>query len=146
MSRIAAKVSTRSSGVSPIPISKPVVKGIPNLPASSIVLRRLYGGLSGALSCAAPAFSRSVLVRSEEHTSELQSLTNLVCRLLLEKKKNLTSQLLDRILCVDAIVHRVHGAPDRRRARLEPRLTAQSHVIVARPIIDHPLAPPLLAA
>src|SRR5437016_11530247 len=27
-------------------------------------------------------------MRSEEHTSELQSLTNLVCRLLLEKKKN----------------------------------------------------------
>src|SRR5438046_8588166 len=27
------------------------------------------------------------LPRSEEHTSELQSLTNLVCRLLLEKKK-----------------------------------------------------------
>src|SRR5262249_60868709 len=26
-------------------------------------------------------------VRSEEHTSELQSLTNIVCRLLLEKKK-----------------------------------------------------------
>src|SRR5437016_10344783 len=31
---------------------------------------------------------RHVLRRSEEHTSELQSLTNLVCRLLLEKKKN----------------------------------------------------------
>src|SRR5258706_10975880 len=30
--------------------------------------------------------------RSEEHTSELQSLTNLVCRLLLEKKKTVTSQ------------------------------------------------------
>src|SRR5258706_9267914 len=28
--------------------------------------------------------------RSEEHTSELQSLTNLVCRLLLEKKKSRT--------------------------------------------------------
>src|SRR5258706_6202586 len=27
------------------------------------------------------------LSRSEEHTSELQSLTNIVCRLLLEKKK-----------------------------------------------------------
>src|SRR5258706_14430886 len=26
------------------------------------------------------------IIRSEEHTSELQSLTNLVCRLLLEKK------------------------------------------------------------
>src|SRR5438093_2841261 len=29
-------------------------------------------------------------IRSEEHTSELQSLTNLVCRLLLEKKKTKT--------------------------------------------------------
>src|SRR2546425_8140432 len=29
-----------------------------------------------------------LLVRSEEHTSELQSLAYLVCRLLLEKKKN----------------------------------------------------------
>src|SRR5437899_10236531 len=28
------------------------------------------------------------LLRSEEHTSELQSLRHLVCRLLLEKKKN----------------------------------------------------------
>src|SRR5262249_60199128 len=28
--------------------------------------------------------------RSEEHTSELQSLTNLVCRLLLDKKKHTT--------------------------------------------------------
>src|SRR2546426_7482966 len=31
---------------------------------------------------------KSRLVRSEEHTSELQSPCNLVCRLLLEKKKN----------------------------------------------------------
>src|SRR5256886_16480128 len=30
-------------------------------------------------------------VRSEEHTSELQSQSNLVCRLLLEKKKNIYS-------------------------------------------------------
>src|SRR2546430_13246289 len=30
----------------------------------------------------------TVLGRSEEHTSELQSQSNLVCRLLLEKKKN----------------------------------------------------------
>src|SRR5438046_7924556 len=33
--------------------------------------------------------SRPSASRSEEHTSELQSLTNLVCRLLLEKKKML---------------------------------------------------------
>src|SRR5258706_5949886 len=33
------------------------------------------------------ASGRPMRQRSEEHTSELQSLTNLVCRLLLEKKK-----------------------------------------------------------
>src|SRR5256885_8757322 len=32
--------------------------------------------------------ARSFPLRSEEHTSELQSPCNLVCRLLLEKKKN----------------------------------------------------------
>src|SRR2546430_12504352 len=30
-------------------------------------------------------------IRSEEHTSELQSQSNLVCRLLLEKKKDVTT-------------------------------------------------------
>src|SRR5437016_11614045 len=35
---------------------------------------------------------RQGCLRSEEHTSELQSLTNLVCRLLLEKKKKLHKQ------------------------------------------------------
>src|SRR5258706_9654216 len=34
-----------------------------------------------------PASQTAPDARSEEHTSELQSLTNLVCRLLLEKKK-----------------------------------------------------------
>src|SRR5687767_15516300 len=33
----------------------------------------------------------SIMLRSEEHTSELQSLAYLVCRLLLEKKKNTTN-------------------------------------------------------
>src|SRR5256885_5370788 len=32
--------------------------------------------------------------RSEEHTSELQSPCNLVCRLLLEKKKNISSAIM----------------------------------------------------
>src|SRR5256885_7362945 len=38
-------------------------------------------------------FARTIeeIRRSEEHTSELQSPCNLVCRLLLEKKKNRTS-------------------------------------------------------
>src|SRR2546423_2322328 len=40
-----------------------------------------------AFACAAAASKANL--RSEEHTSELQSLAYLVCRLLLEKKKNL---------------------------------------------------------
>src|SRR2546427_508612 len=36
---------------------------------------------------AACASSKAIASRSEEHTSELQSQSNLVCRLLLEKKK-----------------------------------------------------------
>src|ERR1039457_1690278 len=40
------------------------------------------------------------MMRSEEHTSELQSPCNLVCRLLLEKKKkkNLKNRLLTQVL------------------------------------------------
>src|SRR5436309_12665700 len=37
------------------------------------------------------AAARQSLARSEEHTSELQSRENLVCRLLLEKKKSLSA-------------------------------------------------------
>src|SRR2546430_11399298 len=44
--------------------------------------------LAGAKGPPAPALAGSTpgLLRSEEHTSELQSQSNLVCRLLLEKK------------------------------------------------------------
>src|SRR5262245_65511462 len=48
---------------------------------------------SGAAAAAAAGYAdqahlaRDVGLRSEEHTSELQSLRHLVCRLLLEKKK-----------------------------------------------------------
>src|SRR2546430_13353758 len=37
------------------------------------------------------------LARSEEHTSELQSQSNLVCRLLLEKKKMISSKRCHKI-------------------------------------------------
>src|SRR5256885_8675904 len=45
---------------------------------------------------------RTPPVRSEEHTSELQSPCNLVCRLLLEKKKKNSTQFHSRlnILCL----------------------------------------------
>src|SRR3989441_759740 len=47
------------------------------------------------------------LLRSEEHTSELQSLAYLVCRLLLEKKKNISSPPV-RLKATSAAVHRYH--------------------------------------
>src|SRR3989441_1006521 len=54
-------------------------------------------------------------VRSEEHTSELQSLAYLVCRLLLEKKKLLTAagRLASHAVDVDArtILHRHDSGP-----------------------------------
>src|SRR2546430_13479051 len=43
--------------------------------------------------------------RSEEHTSELQSQSNLVCRLLLEKKKNITDMGHAALLMRDLHLH-----------------------------------------
>src|SRR2546430_12483336 len=54
------------------------------------------GGRSGDLA-EPPVAGRRVGLRSEEHTSELQSQSNLVCRLLLEKKDG---RLVDRALGV----------------------------------------------
>src|SRR4051812_49879114 len=50
--------------------------------------------LSRKVALAALIPSPPLLVRSEEHTSELQSHVNLVCRLLLEKKKKRTKTLI----------------------------------------------------
>src|SRR5690242_20863704 len=47
----------------------------------------------------------AVLKRSEEHTSELQSHVNLVCRLLLEKKKKKISQCQQQI---EVLLQRTH--------------------------------------
>src|SRR2546430_3246552 len=44
-------------------------------------------GLECVAACQAAGAAEAFLLRSEEHTSELQSQSNLVCRLLLEKKK-----------------------------------------------------------
>src|SRR5256885_13317802 len=62
-----------------------------------------------------PALTRDglpELERSEEHTSELQSPCNLVCRLLLEKKKT----------------DNLHPAPSRAASRLSAR--AECHVLL----------------
>src|SRR5258706_8532070 len=53
-----------------------------SIPSLGVFMRVLVG-VAAVLS----GLGIEVSMRSEEHTSELQSLTNLVCRLLLEKKK-----------------------------------------------------------
>src|SRR2546425_11593975 len=50
---------------------------------------RLAAGLGATGNHVPEEAARGSRLRSEEHTSELQSLAYLVCRLLLEKKKNI---------------------------------------------------------
>src|SRR5688500_19678028 len=65
-----------------------VVEGGVSVPAANDAQGRPGGALPAARRSAAVSHAARVPVRrSEEHTSELQSPCNLVCRLLLEKKK-----------------------------------------------------------
>src|SRR2546421_11572127 len=50
-----------------------IISGIKKLHDANIIHKDYHGG--------------NIFIRSEEHTSELQSRSDLVCRLLLEKKK-----------------------------------------------------------
>src|SRR5256885_3496568 len=61
-----------------------------NWPGSRVG-RQPRGSQRGVQPCQR-SHGRTTLGRSEEHTSELQSPCNLVCRLLLEKKKNTKHQ------------------------------------------------------
>src|SRR5258707_10149171 len=56
------------------------VSSTPHLPVVGIVAVEIYRS---------PSEAPAEFLRSEEHTSELQSRQYLVCRLLLEKKKNI---------------------------------------------------------
>src|SRR2546428_1137288 len=70
-----------------LPISRPTG----NAGAESHLrrLRQGHGLLAARLRCRPPRARGGVQRRSEEHTSELQSRSDLVCRLLLEKKKQI---------------------------------------------------------
>src|SRR5256885_11897436 len=66
------------------------------LPRATAGLRTVVAALIGTTSNLAAtnpdgSAAWETSLRSEEHTSELQSPCNLVCRLLLEKKKHLTT-------------------------------------------------------
>src|SRR2546430_12095569 len=78
----------------------------------------LFRSISAASTgCAAPApcswTARAFAPRSEEHTSELQSQSNLVCRLLLEKKIKSTAALSRHHVYVSGTSQvRVHAQRD----------------------------------
>src|SRR5690606_39456101 len=100
---------SRDGSSSVLVLSSAVVIGYPWFPSSSrsrppgategvcgfvfVVAQPLGGigqGVRGRLHQLARGPQFAVDIRSEEHTSELQSRENLVCRLLLEKKQNET--------------------------------------------------------
>src|SRR5204862_8270146 len=79
-------------------IAKAIVERVSGQPYAALVDRLLvrplglkdsgiYHGDSGAVRGMAQGYAGLLPERSEEHTSELQSRRDLVCRLLLEKKK-----------------------------------------------------------
>src|SRR5687768_17777414 len=77
--RLAIETSARRVGRIAAAVPGPLAQTTPD---PNLMIRH-----SGRLS---PARSVATQLRSEEHTSELQSRLHLVCRLLLEKKKNLS--------------------------------------------------------
>src|SRR5258707_10776488 len=62
------------------------------LPISAPLVTSTVGVLTTSLMTGPVVSVRLLTMRSEEHTSELQSRQYLVCRLLLEKKNNLNHQ------------------------------------------------------
>src|SRR5688572_32395923 len=66
------------------PVCRKLAAALSRTPASKVCRKTTRSLLMGFCSVRCLGCSRD---RSEEHTSELQSQSNLVCRLLLEKKK-----------------------------------------------------------
>src|SRR5205814_3052166 len=82
--------------------------------AQTLELRSSWGNATGTINQLGRFnFSNALGVRSEEHTSELQSLRHLVCRLLLEKKKKPQP--------LDGCIH--HRYSTRRRSHSRARHT-----------------------
>src|SRR5437899_5859335 len=130
-SRLRAEVSTlefrlKTTYLCPIPRASTV--------ETVLVYARQARSCSRAnTKCATPA-------RSEEHTSELQSLTHLVCRLLLEKKKKkircITPPLAPGTSLAQPEVEQDDRCPSsksRDRRRLRTRKSQRQHTRPRRP-------------
>src|SRR2546422_3638624 len=76
--------------------------------AGSLILSTISITCSLAPPCSGPLRAPMAEVRSEEHTSELQSRLHLVCRLLLEKKKKNKKKLIYYMKqhMVTSVIHR----------------------------------------
>src|SRR5256886_9567763 len=125
---------------------------MPNVAAALLSMRY---GVKGPNYCTVSACASSahsvadavVLIRrSEEHTSELQSQSNLVCRLLLEKKKhnyshdlyeNLEQQIVEFTVLSVSNQHAMVDQPDPVRSELRPYklLLTSRHIVTSLPII-----------
>src|SRR5690606_39658172 len=70
-----------------VPILPPWARSAASLRANAVALGRLCAWHTRYHLLRTPKYAFRVAWRSEEHTSELQSRANLVCRLLLEKQK-----------------------------------------------------------
>src|SRR5207249_5234524 len=80
----------------------------------------------------------NAVVRSEEHTSELQSRFDLVCRLLLEKKKNICTR---KILWSTRSIAAARQTRAVRRAALVARASRRGATHSARSAAPSPLRP-----
>src|SRR5256884_3747386 len=87
------------------------------------------------------AWANPTSSRSEEHTSELQSRLHLVCRLLLEKKKN-TTHISDKL--ASALTTHRRGPPETWRA-CPPRHTPSHRPQPPRATMQHDLPIRVLA-
>src|SRR5256885_9735941 len=71
----------------------------------------------------------TVLKRSEEHTSELQSPCNLVCRLLLEKKKNVMQSTSEIVEYVNLVMsYRPLGTRPQSKWRFDARHVSSADI------------------
>src|SRR2546430_9441140 len=107
----AASSAARCATVEPLPLVPPTVttanagSAIPRARATAATRVSSMSMLFGCTDSCSVSHSASVriglaaAVRSEEHTSELQSQSNLVCRLLLEKKKEATLTVTYELMC-----------------------------------------------
>src|SRR5688572_32525694 len=73
---------------------------LPATPRGSRTCGERDSGRRTSAACSGPARTSAPPPRSEEHTSELQSQSNLVCRLLLEKKNIRVNKLEHHVLII----------------------------------------------